>query len=171
MADHWTLPSTNELNFSGPEWLLQMLQRFDAHQGSLVVLICWRIWFVRNEMVHNKRFIPCAVSVSFLCSYLHELIQAHLGGNADQKGKGPALFSLGETSSKRSVIKKSDVPWEPPPFGWLKVNVDDAYTKKTGKAGAGIIIRNHFGEVLLSAWKVMMHDQLKRWKLMLAWKV
>jgi hypothetical protein len=73
-----------------------------------------------------------------------------------RKGKD-LLCSLGETSSKRSVIKKSDVPWEPPPFGWLKVNVDDAYTKKTGKAGAGIIIRNHFGEVLLSAWKVL-HD-------------
>jgi hypothetical protein len=71
--------------------------------------------------------------VSFLCSYLHEMIQAQLGGNADQKGKGPALFALGETSSKRSLIKKSDVPWEPPPFGWLKVNVDGAYTKKHRK--------------------------------------
>jgi ribonuclease HI len=29
--------------------------------------------------------------------------------------------------------------------------------RNTGKAGAGIIIRNHFGEVLLSAWKVL-HD-------------
>jgi hypothetical protein len=36
--------------------------------------------------------------------------------------------------------------------------------RNTGKAGAGIIIRNHFGEVLLSAWKVL-HDQLKGWKL------
>ena len=42
------------LTDTGPEWLLHLLADLSKHDGALVVLIFWRIWFVRNELVHNK---------------------------------------------------------------------------------------------------------------------
>lgn len=63
--------------------------------------------------------------------------------------------------SLQSKLKEEEAPvrvnikWKAPPIGWAKVNVNGAYVAATGKAGAGIIIRNHMGEVLLSSWRTI----------------
>jgi len=43
--------------------------------------------------------------------------------------------------------------WRPPEDGWTKVNVDAAYRQESGEAGIGMVIRDHMGRILLSAWK------------------
>jgi hypothetical protein len=73
MAERWDLPPKKQLTNSGPEWLL-LIASLPKHKGALVALICWRIWFVRNEITHKQRLIPLNVSVSFLCKYLDELL-------------------------------------------------------------------------------------------------
>lgn len=45
--------------------------------------------------------------------------------------------------------------WECPPAGWVKVNVDGSFIDQTGDAGVGVVIRDHKGEVLLTAWRVL----------------
>ena len=42
--------------------------------------------------------------------------------------------------------------WRPPEEGWIKINVDGSYVERTGQASAGVIIRDHNGHVLVSAW-------------------
>jgi ribonuclease HI len=40
-----------------------------------------------------------------------------------------------------------------PPEDWLKINVDGALDERTGEGGIGVVIRNHRGEVILTAWR------------------
>ena len=44
---------------------------------------------------------------------------------------------------------------EGPGAGWLKINVDGAFSENTGVGGIGIIIRDHTGSVKLTAWQVI----------------
>ncbi|GJN36873.1 hypothetical protein PR202_gb25808 [Eleusine coracana subsp. coracana] len=44
--------------------------------------------------------------------------------------------------------------WEPPPEGWIKINVDGGFDNDMGKAGIGIVIRDAFGKALLCSWRV-----------------
>ena len=38
--------------------------------------------------------------------------------------------------------------WEPPKYGWIKVNCDEAFDSNTKEAGAGVIARNSEGVVV-----------------------
>jgi len=102
MAEHWELPPACDLKFTGPEWLLQVLAKLEAHRGALVELICWRIWYVRNELEHNKHYIPCSVSVDFLKTYLTELLNAQrVSDGLDKKMKSAAVLTLGGKTKKK----------------------------------------------------------------------
>jgi ribonuclease HI len=37
----------------------------------------------------------------------------------------------------------------------VKINVDGAFDEHSGEGGIGVVVRNHKGEVLLSAWKFL----------------
>lgn len=43
---------------------------------------------------------------------------------------------------------RSNPKWKPPPVGCLKINCDSSLDLHAGKAGVGIIIRDHLGSVL-----------------------
>ena len=43
--------------------------------------------------------------------------------------------------------------WQAPESGWMKINIDGAFSETWGEAGIGVTIRNHQGQVALSAWK------------------
>jgi len=61
----------------------------------------------------------------------------------DKKGKG----ALVPEQSRATAC------WSPPEPGWCKINVDGACSTSGGEAGWGVIIRDHTGKVLLSAWR------------------
>lgn len=46
--------------------------------------------------------------------------------------------------------------WKPPPEGWVKLNVDGAFSAAIGAASIGVIVRDWKGEIL-SAWRVINH--------------
>lgn len=45
--------------------------------------------------------------------------------------------------------------WDPPPDRWIKVNVEGSFVSETGAAGVGVVVRNHKGDVILTAWRVL----------------
>jgi ribonuclease HI len=47
--------------------------------------------------------------------------------------------------------------WARPEEGALKLNIDGAYVKETGQAGAGMIMRRADGSVVFSACRVLRH--------------
>ena len=151
MRKLWDLPSDDILTFSGPEWLLLLIDRVNMEEAAQLLLILWRSWFVRNELTHGGRWIPIESSVSFLASYWESLSSIKHGRPDDPKGKKPVKETMapagGSTPPRRA--------WQPPESGWIKINIDGAFSETFGEAGIGVIVRDHLGQVILSAWKYM----------------
>jgi hypothetical protein len=114
MADHWDLPTQCQVRFTGPEWLQNLISNLSAHEASLVALLCWQIWFVRNEFKHNKKHIPCSTSAVFLQKYLAEMIKTQDSTPmSDVKRKSTAASRLIQKRSRpnqEAEMKKNGKP-------------------------------------------------------------
>jgi len=73
---------------------------------------------------------------------------------ADVKGKQPAIVDYQEIKRtrrrQRQDLKKACI-WQKPDAGLLKLNVDGSYSAQAGDGGAGVLLRDDAGAVLLSA--------------------
>jgi ribonuclease HI len=49
--------------------------------------------------------------------------------------------------------------WIPPDQGWLKLNVNASFIVATGQTCTGVVVRNHKGEVIVSAWNLFFDCQ------------
>lgn len=72
----------------------------------------------------------------------------------DTKGKRVVRLHLPGLDNRASA---TSCRWSPPPLGVLKVNVDGAFNPTSGAARLEVIIRDHQGQVLLTAWRVLFH--------------
>ena len=115
-----------------------------------MLLIIWRSWQVRNNIVHESEKFSVEGSAKFLLRYWSELCDIRQQRQAfDSKGKGPVIDSLTKEGVRKVRVQER---WKPPDEGWIKINVDGAFDNNTCQGGLGIIIRDHLGKVLLSAW-------------------
>lgn len=154
MSKVWTLPAMELLIPNGKEWLLLALAPLNDVQRSMMLLIFWRSWYVRNELVHHKPAPSMDVSIRFLQNYLDALIGIKLNGDADPaKGKIVILYDR-PVSSRRSELASVAPPWSPPAHGWSKLNTDGSNVS-SGSAGAGMILRNNMGEIMFSACRAL----------------
>jgi len=152
MRKVWLLPGEKALLNTGHEWLLELIDNLDGQSAGRLLLLLWRSWFNRNEVTHGKT-VSLLGSVKFLTNYSDELFAIQRQGVTDVKGKKPVHPML--ISRSDGPRRKEKHSWEPPKPGWLKVNVDGSYTEATGTAGLGVVIRDHQGDVKLSAWRVI----------------
>ncbi|GJM84555.1 hypothetical protein PR202_ga00238 [Eleusine coracana subsp. coracana] len=53
------------------------------------------------------------------------------------------------------LTQVQEIAWKLLKPGWVKVNVDGAFVEHTGEAGAGVIARDHTGQVILTAWRAL----------------
>jgi hypothetical protein len=92
-----------------------------------------------------------------LVSFLNNLLSIQVKSIGDEvKMKAPACLVLGAKARSAKARNRGDgsskaTDWEPPPMGWIKVNVDGAYTEESGKVGVGVVIRDHVGNIILTA--------------------
>jgi hypothetical protein len=152
MREHWPIPDEKLFRKTGPDWLSLMLDKCTQEQGDLIILILWRAWSLHNNATHNSGSTSISESVFFLLNYRDTLLQVSQHESLDEKGKAKCWVAKPRLSSMLA-IKQS---WEVPPAGWIKVNVDASFVNATGEASVGVVIRNHKGEVLLTAWRVLL---------------
>lgn len=74
MASVWSLPEMNSIDKTGTEWLFQVLEPLGQIARCMLLMTLWMIWFVWNEVVHNKPAPPVEVSARFLQSYLDSIL-------------------------------------------------------------------------------------------------
>ena len=89
MREDWTLPSDEQLQCQGMEWLLLVLDNVPAEEHLLLLMLLWRIWTVQNnDITHDKPAAPIEASRRFLLSYVNslQLIKQHPNANSE-KGK------------------------------------------------------------------------------------
>ncbi|KAF8740822.1 hypothetical protein HU200_013702 [Digitaria exilis] len=130
MREHWHLPEERLFEYTGPVWLLLLLDICSEEQRDLVKLLLWKAWAVHNNITHQSGPLSILESVHSLLA-----LQAPLS---------LSRFGDGQVSG-----------WKPPPQGYYKVNVDGSYVAQIGEAGVGVIIRDSLGGVILTAWRVV----------------
>lgn len=141
MSEVWRLPMVDEIQNTGKEWLLHLACNLPVAERAMLLMTLWRIWHVRNELVHDKQAPSIEASRRFLVSYLDSLLAiAHHPEDASAKGKcgvdyGSSRVCVAIVSPYPETIK---LAWKPPPAGWCKLNVDGSYDMASGTGGAGI---------------------------------
>lgn len=70
MPKEWALPERSSITPAGRDRFLHLLSNLQENERVRIMMLFWRIWYVRNEMVHSKQPPPVDVSVRFLASYL-----------------------------------------------------------------------------------------------------
>ncbi|XBI86137.1 hypothetical protein VPH35_094151 [Triticum aestivum] len=159
MAKDWILPDISLIQNTGPEWLFGALEPLSDTSRMVALMIFWRSWHVRNEIIHDKEPPPTEVSCRFLHSYISSLlcIQQHPMGDV-VKGKmvltDPACLAgvvAAPAPSTRGADPRPTEKWEPPPAGWLNLNVDGAFSEHAGNGGAGMVLRNSDGNIIFTS--------------------
>ena len=153
MADEWQLPDLVSVVNTGWDWLLYLLASIPKDSISKVLRTLWRALHVRNEIVHDKQPSSLEVSKKFLLSYMESLLMIKYHSTEDiSKGK----FALcADMVSTREMQVTESPSWTPPHVGWDKLNTDGSFGPN-GEAGAGIIVRDHNGEILLSSCRQLL---------------
>lgn len=139
----------------GSQWLLDSLEKASAHERPMLLMIIWRNWQVRNDIIHGKPASPVEASMRFLESYISTLLQISHNPNANlQKGKqNICLFKQNPTPYQS--VHSVPLHWEKPPAGWMKLNIDGSFQAEDENGGVGMILRNWSGEVIFSSCRFL----------------
>jgi hypothetical protein len=152
MRVHWPLPEEGWFQFTGPDWLLLLLDRCTPEQKEVTKLVLWRAWTVHNKITHDPGPPVLSDSIFFLLDLRDSCFQVKLKEAAGpQKGKQPCSLSDNRAGATHQQT------WEPPPAKWIKINVDGSFVASTGAAGVGVIARDHKGSVIFTAWRTLNH--------------
>ncbi|KAE8809617.1 retrotransposon unclassified [Hordeum vulgare] len=153
MRLYWPLPDRSLINWTCKEWLLQLLDESQVSVRSRIIMVLWRSWYVRNEILHGKDPPPQDVSCSFLQSYHNTFSQISSSVEDIIKGKSPV-----DTDQISPPCKSAPrLPWPPPPDGMVALSVDGSYAISDGSAGAGMFLRTATGEVIFAAYRKLFH--------------
>jgi hypothetical protein len=145
MRKTWRLPDGMQLQNTGPDWLLLLLSRINREQKAKVLLLMWRVWFMRNDMIFGKGQETVKGSANFLMSYSETLSRLRRQGKTEgnEKGKSPIDDECCvevRRREQRSKDKCMKVSWEPPQPGWVKLNTDAGFCIDKGLASPGIVV-------------------------------
>jgi hypothetical protein len=155
MREVWPLKELHELSNTGPEWLLHNPDMASEQERLMMLMTFWRIWHVRNEVVHHKQPPPMEASRRFLCSYVDSLLLIKQNPVADTvKGKSVIMYDHMQSKKRGSPALKrraeNQKKWTKPPPGWMKLNVDGAWEILENRGGVGMILRDEKGHIIVT---------------------
>ncbi|KQK16103.2 hypothetical protein BRADI_1g26757v3 [Brachypodium distachyon] len=154
MRSCWDIPDDSQIQNTGAEWFLQVLSNLDNIKAAMLLMLLWRIWHVHNDITHDKTPAPVEASKRFLCSYLDSLLAIKQHSEADFfKGKQVVAYSARLRSRYRRTNSAggADDRWKPPNADSVKLNVDGSFSSNDGSAGVGLVLRDHRGNLMISA--------------------
>jgi ribonuclease HI len=147
MRKEWKLPDEAMFRKTGEDWLQNLLYNIDSETRARLLLLLWRAWHLRNDVVHHNGKETIASSVAFLLAHRQS---TNIQTRQPMDSKGKNLMVDDTADEARSATR---AVWTPPPPGWLKLNTDGSLKNKCNTGGAGAIARNSKGEVLFAACK------------------
>jgi ribonuclease HI len=153
MRECWDLPPDESLFGHNPDWFLHSLRNLFEIQRAMLMMTLWRVWYNHNELTHQKKPAPVESSKRFLQSYLESLLVIKQNEVVNvEKGKQVASYGQGFRKEKHQGDGRQKVKqkWMPPEVGTVKLNVDGTFDQD-GHAGAGMILRDEKGEVIIAA--------------------
>ncbi|KAE8772420.1 hypothetical protein D1007_55554 [Hordeum vulgare] len=133
MQSVWPLPSWMDITCTGTEWLFHMLVEAQESIRSRIVMVLWRIWYLRNEIIHGKPVPPLDISCSFLSSYYTSYKNISLSVEDMLKGKTPVMELTPPVAPSRS---NSARPCPAPASNVVALSVDGSYNHVDGSTGS-----------------------------------
>jgi hypothetical protein len=86
------LPKDEELANSGKEWALIALSKLSPNMRAKAMLLWWRAWHLRNNIIFRDRKCGIKSSTEYLDNYLRTLTDIREGREeTDVKGKKPVM--------------------------------------------------------------------------------
>jgi hypothetical protein len=132
MRKHWSLPNEDALKFSGKDWLQILLSQLDNLTRSRTLMVLWRAWHLRCDIIHEQGKETIASSISFLLSYDLDHTTTCMQPT-DGKGKG-SLVQGKDQVNWQTMASTVHVPlWTAPSAGWIKINTDTSFIVKDGQ--------------------------------------
>jgi ribonuclease HI len=154
MRKIWTLPDEYLFRYTGKDWLQLLLSQVNEVTKSRILMLLWRSWHLRNDVIHHQGRETIEQSVAFLESYAHaDSQQAPVPG--DPKGKRPMFVTT--TPAERGQSSSTVNVWSAPPDGWIKINSDASFSSVGKPGGAGAVVRDSQGKVILAACSPITH--------------
>lgn len=117
---------------------MEISSRCSSEELGLVAVICWAIWSDRNKIAHEESIPPVNRRSQWIMEYMASFVEANSRKVAMHAG-----------SSRRSSSETNRI-WIPPPFGFLKINVD-AWIDSLPATGIGLICRRSDGSIFESS--------------------
>jgi ribonuclease HI len=156
MRKYWDIPNVSSFYFTGKDWLQNLLYKLNKRQRSQTLMLLWRCWHLRNDIVHDKGGETVARSVAFLLGYDKFLNEDHDHNNNSDHDLSTSLTDAICSNEMSNRTTKKDTPsWSPPERDKLKMNVDAGFSAATGEATAGFAIRDHRGSLVLAGSTIL----------------
>lgn len=125
-------------------------------------LVVWCIWWERNKRIFFKQTSSIEQVLMMLEKSTCEVVNTyvlnskHVGSefidwDSKQIKAWPSLVIPFKGNRKPNVDIKQDrknVVWTPPVVGFVKLKFDGASRGNPGQSGAGVVVRNHVGELI-----------------------
>jgi ribonuclease HI len=108
-------------------WWAEVAEMMPTSDLIRVAVTLWAIWYVRRKAIHEDSFQSSLSTHCFIERYIADL-------DLIKPEQGKAV------GSKQRVAR-----WIPPPADTIKINVDAAISKNTGRAAAAAVARDGAG--------------------------
>jgi hypothetical protein len=153
MREVWALPTRVQIRDTGHEWLFDLLASQSVETRNMIIMILWRIWQLRNDILHDKPNPPTDVTRRYLCSYFGSLFQIRQQNEVQiLKGKAPCVLAIQPKCDKR----RQNQQWPKPEPGRLALSVDGSFDAE-GRAGTGMVLRDSNEGVIFSAYRSLLN--------------
>lgn len=92
MREHWNLPTEEDLCYTGPQWLLILMNKYSKEVLANLFMLLWRVWSVRNSVLRAGQTLSVTGSVIFLTRYMDSFMHCRQSSaQPDSKGKRCAV--------------------------------------------------------------------------------
>ncbi|XP_075091509.1 uncharacterized protein LOC142171716 [Nicotiana tabacum] len=112
------------------QWFNKLNHTLNKNEIEEAIVICWEIWNYRNGVIWNQRTSTVDRILDNAISFINEWRQL----------RTPYGSHWQDTEENRK--------WKPPDDLALKCNIDASFDLATGEAGAGMVVRDRYGEFL-----------------------
>jgi ribonuclease HI len=92
---------------------------------GLAIMLIYQMWLARNEAREAVQIVALQDIVRRSLALLEEWVSVH-----------------GKPEHTSAKVREQ---WSPPEEGWIKANVDGAFSSDSGCGGCGVVLRDHHG--------------------------
>jgi hypothetical protein len=122
------------------QWLANLIDTLKQEDQVTVFVTLWAIWHARRKAIHEQQFQSPLTTHLFVQRFI-----ADLKCSKTCQPKKPAAQSA-----------QASTRWIPPPPGMVKINVDAAVGKATGRGAVATVARSESGMFLGASTVVLL---------------